>query len=127
MKKCLLLTLTVLAFTSISHAAPEVSCGDGPTGAGLFIYSGRLVATLHDHFDTAQRSAPRPHGGFGLKCNELGASVECVGIWESEQAPAKVVFTTDASGNISATFARSPYKGGEIVTIACVARETGSN
>jgi hypothetical protein len=128
MKKYLLLTLAVVGFTSFSYAAPQerisLHCGGNELPyAALLDINGKwgTIALMVDNYDTAQHSTPERDGTLGLKCQETGNSTECVGVWAWEHKPAKVVFTKDDAGNVSATFARSPYYGGEIVTLACVA------
>lgn len=128
MKKCLLLTLTVLGFTSFSYAASweagTLSCNDGqPFGVVLEI-GGQwgTVAFMSDHYDTAQHPAPPQNDHFGLECKAVPGAMKCTGVWAWENKPAKVIFTKDHSGNVSATFTRSEYYGGDLVTVPCVAR-----
>jgi hypothetical protein len=130
MKKCLLLALTVLGFTSFSYAAPEtlLTCnGDGKIdwiGASLILGTQwGDVAYLADNYDSAQNPNPKPNGRYGMKCRTEGTSIECVGQWATARKPAKVVFTTDEAGNVSATFARSPFRGSEVVTFPCIVKE----
>ena len=116
MKKSLLLSLAVLGFTSFSYAAPMatvISChGIDELGAvGAFLVLGaQTSANLVDNYDTAHRR---------MTCKKAGPAIECAGNWQFKNAPAKVVFTKDAAGNVSASFARSPFYGGETVTLAC--------
>lgn len=127
MKKSLLLALTVLGFTSFSYAAPEVTSlickGDDKINwisASLILGTQwGSVAYLGDNYDSAQNPNPEPNGRYAMECATVGNSVTCVGQWATARKPAKVVFTEDASGNVSATFARSPNYGGKVVTFPC--------
>jgi hypothetical protein len=125
MKKCLLFTLTVLGFTSISHALPRsivLSCDSEVRGVGASLQTDSefgIVAFLSDIYDSAQSTTAKPNL-LGLECNEVGTSVECEGTWMHGRGQAKVIFTTDTSGNVSATFNRSSIRGGEVVSIACI-------
>lgn len=129
MKRFILLAMAVLSFASFSHAAPQeklsFQCGgnDIPYGAVLDI-NGKwgTIALMVDNYDTAQHATPDRDGALGLKCQELGNSIECSGVWAWKHNPAKVVFTKDSAGNVTAQFTRSPLHGGKTLTLACVAR-----
>lgn len=122
MKKCFLFLLIALGFASYSYAAPAkltLLCdGVRPYGATLRMGSEwGNVAFMGDNYDTAQYA--EPNGRLGLQCNEVGTAIECTGVWAFEHSPAKVVFSQDTDGKYSATFARSPYYGGAVVTVPC--------
>jgi hypothetical protein len=123
MKKCLLLSLMVLSFTSFSHADPKV-----PTlvcrgsykylNASLsFSTKAGTVAHLRDGYDSAPGVTIEGIGRYGLPCKNDANAIVCEGRWAlGEKAPVKIVFAKDKDGNISATFNRSSLWDNETVT-----------